>query len=102
MIKKVCGKNLLKVIVETCYLTEDEIRKVTTIVDEAGADFIKTSTGFGSRGANERDLELFKENSKRLLIKASGGIRDSQAAKRFVELGATRIGTSAGVTIVKD
>ena len=84
-------------IVETCYLTEDEIRKVTKLVDAAGADFIKTSTGLGPRGANERDIELFKEESSRLRIKASGGIRDSHAAKRYVEMGAERIGTSAGV-----
>lgn len=76
-IKLACGSNaILKVIVETGLLTEDEIRKVTLVVDNAGADFIKTSTGFGPRGASIRDVELFKESSKRLLIKAAGGVRD--------------------------
>ncbi len=63
-IKRACTKkHILKVIVETCYLTEDEIRRVTKLVDAAGADYIKTSTGMGPRGANERDIELFLENS---------------------------------------
>jgi deoxyribose-phosphate aldolase len=65
-IKAACGPKLLKVIVETGYLTEDEIKKITQIVDNAGADFIKTSTGFGPRGASYRDVELFREVSSRL------------------------------------
>jgi deoxyribose-phosphate aldolase len=79
-IKEACGKHLLKVIVETGLLTEDEIRRVTEVVDRAGADYIKTSTGFGPRGASLRDVELFREGSKRLKIKAAGGVRDREAA----------------------
>lgn len=75
---------MLKVIVETGLLTEDEIRRVTEVVDHAGADFIKTSTGFGPRGASLRDIELFKEHSKRLQIKAAGGVRDRDAAVKFI------------------
>lgn len=101
-IKKACGKSTLKVIVETCYLTEDEIRVITKLVDEAGADFIKTSTGFGSRGASPRDVELFKENSDRLSIKASGGVRDLSAALKYIKQGVQRIGTSSGVGIMED
>ena len=99
-VKKACGTHFLKVIVETCYLTEEEIRKVTTIVERGGADFIKTSTGFGTRGASLRDVELFREMSQKLRIKASGGVRDNDAAQKYIKLGATRIGTSSGVQIV--
>jgi deoxyribose-phosphate aldolase len=84
-IKHACGDKLLKVIVETGYLSEDEIRKVTEIVDHSGADFIKTSTGFGPRGASLRDVELFREVSKRLNIKAAGGVRDHEAAVKFIQ-----------------
>jgi deoxyribose-phosphate aldolase len=86
--------------VETGYLTEEEIRKVTEVVDHAGADFIKTSTGFGPRGASFRDVELFRESSKRLLIKAAGGVRDHEAALKFIKMGAIRIGTSSGTKLV--
>lgn len=99
-IKQACGEKLLKVIVETGYLTEEEIRKVTHVVDHAGADFIKTSTGFGPRGASLRDIELFREESKRLLIKAAGGVRDHEAALKFIKLGSSRIGTSSGTKLV--
>lgn len=91
---------MLKVIVETGYLSEAEIRKVTYVVDHAGADFIKTSTGFGPRGASLRDIELFKESSTSLLIKAAGGVRDHEAAKQFIKLGANRIGTSSGTKLI--
>ena len=90
---------MLKVIVETGYLTEDEIRKITEIVDASGADYIKTSTGFGPRGASIRDVELFKECSKRLLIKASGGVRDRESAIKYINMGVSRIGTSTGVKL---
>lgn len=100
-IKKACGDHgILKVIVETGLLTEDEIRIVTKLVDEAGADFIKTSTGFGPRGANLRDVELFKEGSSRLKIKAAGGVRDYEAAEKFIKMGIHRIGTSSGVSLL--
>lgn len=96
-IKQACGpKGELKVIVETGLLTEEEIRTVTKLVDEAGADYIKTSTGFGPRGANFRDVELFKEGSSRLKIKAAGGVRDYETAEKFIKMGIHRIGTSSG------
>lgn len=100
-IKKACQGKILKVIVETCYLTEAEIKIVTQLVDQAGADFIKTSTGFGTRGASYRDIELFKENSNRLLIKAAGGIRDQESAYKYIRGGVTRIGTSSGIDLVR-
>ena len=101
VIKDACGPKLLKVIVETGYLTEAEIAKVTQVVDNAGADFIKTSTGFGPRGASLRDIEIFRENSKRLQIKAAGGVRDREAAIKYIQTGASRIGTSSGMNLIK-
>jgi deoxyribose-phosphate aldolase len=101
LIKEACGKSgILKVIVETGLLTEDEILRVTTVVDAAGADYIKTSTGFGPRGASLRDVELFKLNSKRLLIKAAGGVRDNASAEQYIKLGVSRIGTSTGTVLL--
>jgi deoxyribose-phosphate aldolase len=101
LIKEACGKTgILKVIVETGLLTEDEIRRVTKVVDAAGADYIKTSTGFGPRGASLRDVELFKENSKRLLIKAAGGVRDNASAEQYIKMGVSRIGTSTGTVLL--
>lgn len=99
-IRKACEGKVLKVIVETGYLTEDEIRKVTDVVDHAGADFIKTSTGFGPRGASIRDVELFKEVSKRLKIKAAGGVRDHESAVNYIKMGVSRIGTSTGTVLI--
>mmetsp|Transcript_27460 Transcript_27460/g.20622 ORF Transcript_27460/g.20622 Transcript_27460/m.20622 type:complete len:102 (+) Transcript_27460:509-814(+) len=93
---------MLKVIVETCYLTEEEIAKVTKLVEAAGADFIKTSTGMGTRGASIRDVEIFKENSKRLKIKAAGGVRDQASALEYLDLGVERIGTSSGVQLIQN
>jgi len=101
LIKNACGPNgILKVIVETGLLTEDEIRRVTKVVDEAGADYIKTSTGFGPRGASFRDVELFKENSSRLKIKAAGGVRDNESAEKYIKMGVNRIGTSTGTILL--
>ena len=101
LIKEACGKSgILKVIVETGLLTEDEILRVTTVVDAAGADYIKTSTGFGPRGASLRDVELFKLNSKRLLIKAAGGVRYNASAEQYIKLGVSRIGTSTGTVLL--
>ncbi len=94
-IKHAIGEKVLKVIIEACYLTEQEKIKMTKIVSEAGADFIKTSTGMGTGGATLEDITLFNEyRSENLKMKAAGGIRDAQAAQRFIELGCTRIGTS--------
>ena len=101
LIKEACGeKVLLKVIVETGLLTYDEIGKVTKVVDAAGADYIKTSTGFGPRGASTLDVEIFKDNSSRLKIKAAGGVRDHESAKNYIRLGVSRIGTSTGTVLI--
>ncbi len=91
----------LKVIIETCYLEDDEIIKMTEICNETFVHFIKTSTGFGTRGASVHDVELINENKNEVLeIKASGGIKSECDAVKMVEAGATRIGTSSGVEIV--
>jgi deoxyribose-phosphate aldolase len=88
--------HILKIIVETCYLTEEEKIRLCEIVTEAGADYIKTSTGFGTAGADEADIELFKAHiGPTVNIKASGGIRTAEAFKRFISLGCDRVGASA-------
>lgn len=98
-----CKPNvLLKVIVETCYLSDEEKINVCQIIDRVGADFIKTSTGFGTGGATKEDVILFKVNlSDRVAIKASGGIKDKDQAKEYIELGCSRLGTSNGISISK-
>ncbi|PYF43690.1 deoxyribose-phosphate aldolase [Metamycoplasma alkalescens] len=101
-IKEVCGNKILKVIVETALLTNDEIAKATEIVLQSGADFIKTSTGFSYRGASFEDVEIMKNIAKdKLLIKASGGIKSKEDAQKMVDLGANRLGTSKSVAIVE-
>lgn len=101
-VKHACGDKVLKVIVECCYLTDDEIAKVTHLVKKAGADFIKTSTGFGSRGAAQTDIEIFKREEPSLRIKAAGGVRDAQTGLKYVvDFGVERIGTSSGVMLSK-
>ena len=102
-IKSVCGNKILKVIIETCLLTEEEKKKMCEIVNDAGADFIKTSTGFSTAGATFEDVQLFKENLKqsKVRIKAAGGIKDFADAEKFVELGADRLGTSRLVKLCK-
>ncbi|MCK0162151.1 deoxyribose-phosphate aldolase [Allomuricauda sp. F6463D] len=99
-IKKAIGDKILKVIIETCYLTEEEKAKACILAIEGQADFVKTSTGFGTGGATFEDVKLMKrivgENSK---IKASGGIKDKETALKYLELGVTRIGTSSGPNI---
>ncbi|MEG0378230.1 MAG: deoxyribose-phosphate aldolase [Eubacterium sp.] len=101
-IKKVIGGKLLKVIVETCYLTEDEKIKICQIITSAGADFIKTSTGFGSGGATLEDIKLFKTNiGKNIKIKAAGGIKKIENLKLFLNEGCERIGTSSAVEMLK-
>lgn len=100
-VKAVSQNTILKVIIETCYLTETEILKATEIVNQSEANFIKTSTGFGSRGASLEDIKLIKSVPKsELHIKASGGIRDYKTALEYINLGVNRIGTSSGVKIV--
>ena len=86
---------ILKVIIETCYLTEDEIAIATRIVDDSSANYVKTSTGFGTRGASFRDIEIMKANIYRgTKIKASGGIRTAEDMKKYIEMGCDRIGAS--------
>lgn len=102
-LKKVCGDKILKVIIETCLLTDDEKKIMCKIVSEAGADFIKTSTGFSKAGATFEDVKLFSENIKKgVKIKAAGGISTLDDAEKFIELGASRLGTSRVVKIVKE
>lgn len=102
-IKDACGEKILKVIIETCLLTEEEKIKMCEIVTESGADFIKTSTGFSTGGATFDDIELFaKHVGKNVKIKAAGGISSMEDAERFIELGASRLGTSRIVKIVKN
>ena len=101
-LKEACGNHILKVIIETCYLTEDEKIKMCKIVTGAGADFIKTSTGFGTGGATIEDIKLFKENiGEGVKIKAAGGISTLEDLEAFVELGCDRIGTSRAVGLLK-
>ena len=101
-IKEDIGDNVLKVIIETCYLTDEEKVKACELSLVAKADFVKTSTGFGTGGATYEDVKLMKsvvgDNAK---VKASGGVRDKETAQKYVELGAERLGTSSGIDIVK-
>lgn len=102
-VKKVLGSGVLKVILETCYLTEEEKRMACTLAVNAKADFVKTSTGFGTAGATFEDVVLMKSVvENKIKIKASGGIKDAATAKRYIDLGVSRIGTSSGVAIVTD
>lgn len=101
-IKEAIGDNVLKVIIETCYLTDEEKVKACELSLVAKADFVKTSTGFGTGGATYEDVKLMKsvvgDNAK---VKASGGVRDKETAQKYVDLGAERLGTSSGIDIVK-
>ncbi|WOO87149.1 deoxyribose-phosphate aldolase [Mollicutes bacterium LVI A0039] len=100
-IKAACGDIVLKVIIETCLLTDDQKRMACKLILSAGADFVKTSTGFSTGGATKADIELFKaEVGDKCQIKASGGVRTLEDAKVMIEAGANRIGTSGGVSIV--
>lgn len=102
-IKEACGEHILKVIIETCLLTDEEKIKMCEIVTASGADFIKTSTGFSTAGATFADVELFaKHVGPDVKIKAAGGISSMADAEKFMELGASRLGTSRIVKIVKN
>lgn len=102
ILKAVCGDKILKVIIETCLLEEEEKVKMCEIVTEAGADYIKTSTGFSSGGATFEDVELFaKHVGPQVKIKAAGGITSMEDARRFLELGADRLGTSRIIKLLK-
>ncbi len=101
-IKAACGDKILKVIIETCLLTDEEKIKMCEIVSESEADFIKTSTGFSTAGATPHDIEIFAANvTNGTKIKAAGGIASLEDAERFIEMGASRLGTSRIVKIVK-
>jgi deoxyribose-phosphate aldolase len=101
-LKAVCGDKILKVIIETCLLTDEEKIKMCEIVTAAGADFIKTSTGFAGGGATFSDVELFaKHVGDGVKIKAAGGIASLSDAEKFISLGASRLGTSRIIKIVK-
>lgn len=101
-IKKLCGKRILKVIIETCYLTDEEKIMLCHSVATAGADFIKTSTGFGTGGATKRDIRLIADNiGKNVKIKAAGGIKSKEDMEEFIRMGCSRLGTSSGVKILK-
>ena len=101
-IKKICGNHILKVIVETCLLTEEEKIDICGVVTDSGADFIKTSTGFSTGGATFDDIALFKKHvGSRVKIKASGGISSFEDAIKFIELGADRLGTSRLIKLAK-
>lgn len=103
VLKAACGDKILKVIIETCLLTEEEKVKMCEIVTAAEADYIKTSTGFSKAGATFDDIELFAENiGPGVKIKAAGGISSLDDAEKFLELGADRLGTSRIVKIVKN
>ena len=100
-IKKSCGEKILKVIVETCYLTEEEKIRLCGIVTAAGADYIKTSTGFGTAGATLADVKLFRQHiGAGVKIKAAGGIKTREDLETFIIAGAERIGTSSAVRIL--
>ena len=102
VLKEACGNKILKVIIETCLLTDEEKIKMCELVTKAGADYLRTSTGFSKAGATFEDIELFSEHvGKNVKMKAAGGISSVEDAERFVELGASRLGTSRIVKIVK-
>ena len=101
-IKAACGDKILKVIIETCLLSDEEKIKMCEIVGASGADYIKTSTGFSTAGATREDVKLMRENSpKHVKVKAAGGISSLEDAEEFMALGADRLGTSRVVKIIK-
>lgn len=101
-VKAACGEKVLKVIIETCLLTDEEKKRMCRVVSESGADFIKTSTGFSTAGATFDDIRIFAANvDPHVKIKAAGGISSIEDAEEFIRLGASRLGTSRIVKIVK-
>lgn len=101
-IRKIAENKVLKVIIETCYLDEEEIITMTKICNSLGVDYIKTSTGYGTRGASNKDVLLMNDyKDDNLQIKASGGIKTYEKVRKLIKCGATRIGTSSGVEIMK-
>lgn len=101
-LKEIVGEKILKVIIETCYLTEEEKVRMCGIVTEAGADYIKTSTGFGTGGATLEDIRLFKEHvGEQVKIKAAGGVKTVEDMEAFIAEGADRIGSSSAIRILQ-
>ena len=101
-IKEICGEHILKVIVETCFLTEEEKIRLCEVVTNTKADYIKTSTGFGTNGATKEDIILFSKHiGPNVKIKASGGVKNLKIAEEFIKLGADRLGTSSIISIIK-
>ncbi len=102
-IKKICGSHILKVIIETCNLTEGEKIAMCQVVTEAGADYIKTSTGFGSSGATFADIKLFREMiGPDVKMKAAGGVSSKEDLETFLSLGCSRIGTSSAIRLLTE
>ena len=102
-LKAACGDKILKVIIETCLLTDEEKKEMCRVVTRAGADYIKTSTGFSKAGATFADIELFAANiGPNVKMKAAGGISSMADAEKFLELGADRLGTSRIIKLVKN
>lgn len=102
-LKEACGDKILKVIIETCYLTEDEKIAMCKAVTNAGADYIKTSTGFGTGGATFEDIELFKKHiGPDVKIKAAGGVSTLEDLEKFIGLGCDRVGTSRAVGLISE
>lgn len=102
-VKSACGDKILKVIIETCLLSEEEKKEMCRVVTESGADFIKTSTGFSKGGATREDIALFAANiGENIKMKAAGGIRSFEDAEDYLNLGCERLGTSAIVKLVKN
>jgi deoxyribose-phosphate aldolase len=102
LLKKTIGDKILKVIIETCYLTEEEKIAMCKAVTNANADFIKTSTGFGTGGATLSDIKLFKEHiGPNVKMKAAGGVKGLDDLRAFIEEGCSRIGTSSAVNLIK-
>ena len=101
ILKQIVGDRILKVIIETCYLTEEEKIAMCRVVTESGAEYIKTSTGFGTKGATIEDINLFKANiGPAVKIKAAGGIRSREDMVTFLEAGCSRLGTSSAIKIL--
>ncbi len=102
IMRRVTKGYILKAIIETCYLTPEEKKIIVKIAEDQEVDFVKTSTGFGPYGAKVEDIRLIKENTKKIKVKASGGIRTLDFCLELIRNGAERIGTSTGVSIIKD
>lgn len=101
-VKKACGDELLKVILETCLLTKEEIVEVCSMCKDLNVEFVKTSTGFSAGGATVEDVRLMRQTvGEKMGVKASGGVRSVETAQAMIEAGANRLGTSSGVAIVK-